>query len=107
MSTKQPDESLSVYDTGRNLSEVINRVRLQSKHVEITRNGTPAAMVVPVDWWGKAAAAAEAPEINASELCELLDKAAFHASNLGNQDDATAYKHLATLIADKRAVVVL
>jgi prevent-host-death family protein len=61
---KQPDESLSIVEA-RNLGPVVDRVRLQGKHIELTRNGKPAAIVVPVEWWLAVAAPvvqADAPE---------------------------------------------
>lgn len=47
----RPDESVSLRDLSRTPGEVIDRVRLVGRHIEVTRQGKPAAVVVPVQWW--------------------------------------------------------
>jgi len=50
-STRQPDESLSITAFTRGPGAVIDRVRMQARHVQLTRNGTPAVVLVPWAWW--------------------------------------------------------
>jgi prevent-host-death family protein len=52
--TNPPDESLPITDTARNVGAVIDRVRFQGKHVQITRNRKRAAMIVPIEWYDRA-----------------------------------------------------
>lgn len=39
---------LSIAELGSRLGEIVHRVRLTGQRVEITCNGTPAAMIVPL-----------------------------------------------------------
>lgn len=48
---REPDEALSTYDLSRNVGAALDRVRVGGKHILATRNGKPAAVLVPFDWW--------------------------------------------------------
>lgn len=52
-----PDESIPTSELSRNVGAVLDRVRIAGKHIEATRKGKPAAMLVPVDWWERACTA--------------------------------------------------
>jgi prevent-host-death family protein len=103
---KATDETITTTDVSRNPGAVFDRVRLQSKLIEVTRNGTPAAVVVPVDWHKRAAAVVDAPEISGNALRDALYVASAAAQESGALFDATAYRHMAILIAANSAVVI-
>ncbi len=50
-----PDESVNLWAFGRTPGAAIDRVRISGVHLQITRNGRPAAVIVPADWWARAA----------------------------------------------------
>lgn len=62
-----PGESVTVHGMKNNPGAPVDRVRLQGKHIQITRYGKPAAMLVPVEWWQLANAAMTAAPADESD----------------------------------------
>ena len=56
-------ESIGIEEARSALGDIVERVRLAGEHFVITRYGTPAAVLVPVEWHEQARAATkeEAP----------------------------------------------
>jgi prevent-host-death family protein len=54
-------EEVSVGEARRDLRKLLNSVEHDSAHITITRYGTPAAVIVPREWYEQAKAALEAP----------------------------------------------
>ena len=46
-------EELGIEEARRKLGDIINRARIAGERTVITRNGTPAVVVVPVEWYLK------------------------------------------------------
>jgi prevent-host-death family protein len=44
-------KELGVEEARRKLGDVVNRALIAGERTVITRNGTPAAVVVPVEWY--------------------------------------------------------
>lgn len=46
---------MSIEEARRKLGEIVDKARLAREHTLITRNGTPAAVVVGADWYARVA----------------------------------------------------
>lgn len=38
------------------LGQLVDRVRMRGEHIPLTRKGTPAVVMVPIEWWERVAA---------------------------------------------------
>lgn len=66
---RKPDESVSLGVLHNNPGEAVDRVRYQDRHIEVTRKGRPAAMLVPIGWWRRAVIALDhAAELTADDI---------------------------------------
>lgn len=57
---KKP-ESLPVEEARKTFADILDGTQHHSQHVEITRRGKRAGIVVPPEWYDSAVAALEAP----------------------------------------------
>ncbi len=48
------DEYVSIEQARPKLGELVDRARLAGDHLVIARNGRPAAVIVPLDWYDDA-----------------------------------------------------
>ena len=46
-------EELGIEEARRKLGDIVSRARIAGERTVITRNGTPAVVVVPVEWYLK------------------------------------------------------
>ncbi|WPF65816.1 MULTISPECIES: type II toxin-antitoxin system Phd/YefM family antitoxin [unclassified Corynebacterium] len=85
--------SLPLAELRASIGEIVNRVRLTGQRVEITRNGTPAAIIVPLE------------DIKTLErLEEQADLIALEHARLTNNDEGniTLEEHLAEVEAGRQ-----